>query len=200
MKHKGIILGMGWGNERPCYFVTSSLIGWGHKPNDVWIPTGDGVCGLAYWTHHGSMWIGVYVLSILQGTSMFLECVEWQAYRRNFQSDEYLGNLWRDDSVPKMSVKLLVCVKNIWVRSWRCSCLVNWFCYHLMAKTGNKTAAVPWPDSYEMLSMFREIAKWNMWCSKYIHRNLYVLLHHYQIPDMNISQKYVTCILCFVIV
>ena len=36
----------------------------------------------------------------------------------------------------------------IWVRSWNCGCLVTWFCYQLIAKPGNKTAAVPWPDPY----------------------------------------------------
>ena len=36
----------------------------------------------------------------------------------------------------------------IWVRSWRCGCLVTWFCYHLIAKPGNKTAALSWPDPY----------------------------------------------------
>ena len=33
-----------------------------------------------------------------------------------------------------------------WVRSRRCGCLVTWFCYHLIAKSGNKTAAPSWPD------------------------------------------------------
>ena len=37
---------------------------------------------------------------------------------------------------------------NIWVRSRNCGCLVTWFCYHLIAKPGNKTATVPWPDPY----------------------------------------------------
>ena len=36
----------------------------------------------------------------------------------------------------------------IWVRSWNYRCLVTWFCYQLIAKPGNKTAAVPWPDPY----------------------------------------------------
>ena len=35
---------------------------------------------------------------------------------------------------------------DIWVRSRRCSSLVTWFCYHLIAKPGNKTAAPSWPD------------------------------------------------------
>ena len=37
---------------------------------------------------------------------------------------------------------------SIWVRSRNCSCLVTWFCYRLIAKPGNKTATVSWPDPY----------------------------------------------------
>ena len=36
----------------------------------------------------------------------------------------------------------------IWVRSRNCSCLVTWFCYQLIAKPGDKTATVSWPDPY----------------------------------------------------
>ena len=36
----------------------------------------------------------------------------------------------------------------IWVRSRNCGCLVTWFCYQLIAKPGNKTATVSWPDPY----------------------------------------------------
>ena len=36
----------------------------------------------------------------------------------------------------------------IWVRSWNCGCPVTWFRYQLIAKPGNKTAAVSWPDPY----------------------------------------------------
>ena len=39
---------------------------------------------------------------------------------------------------------------SIWARSWNCGCLVAWFCYQFIAKPGNKTAAVPWPDPYEI--------------------------------------------------
>ena len=38
----------------------------------------------------------------------------------------------------------------IWVRSRRCGCLVTWFCYHLIAKPGNKTAAPSWLDPYDV--------------------------------------------------
>ena len=33
-----------------------------------------------------------------------------------------------------------------WVRSWNCDGLVTWFCYQLIAKPGNKTATVSWPN------------------------------------------------------
>ena len=36
----------------------------------------------------------------------------------------------------------------IWVRSGNCGCLFTWFCYQLIAKPGNKTATVSWPDPY----------------------------------------------------
>ena len=33
-----------------------------------------------------------------------------------------------------------------WGRSRNCGCLVTCFCYQLIAKPGNKTATVPWPE------------------------------------------------------
>ena len=32
--------------------------------------------------------------------------------------------------------------------SRNCGCLVTWFCYQLIEKPGNETAAVSWPDPY----------------------------------------------------
>ena len=43
----------------------------------------------------------------------------------------------------------------LWVRSRNCGCLVNWFCYQLIAKPGNKTAAVSWPDQYIFLALIK---------------------------------------------
>ena len=40
----------------------------------------------------------------------------------------------------------------IWVRWQNCGCLVTWFCYQLIAKLVNKTAAVPSPDPYKVHS------------------------------------------------
>ena len=45
----------------------------------------------------------------------------------------------------------------IWVRSRNCGCLVTWFCYQLIAKPGNKTATVPWPDPYALPHYLVEI-------------------------------------------
>ena len=39
--------------------------------------------------------------------------------------------------------------KCIWIRSRNCGCLVTWFCYQLIAKPGNKTATVSWPDPFQ---------------------------------------------------
>ena len=45
----------------------------------------------------------------------------------------------------------------IWVRSGRCSCLVTWFCYHMIAKPGNKTATPLWPDPYTFTFIFHRV-------------------------------------------
>ena len=42
----------------------------------------------------------------------------------------------------------------IWVRSRNCGCLFTWFCYQLIAKPGNKTATVSWPDPYTLVISF----------------------------------------------
>ena len=43
----------------------------------------------------------------------------------------------------------------IWIRWCRCACLVTWFCYHLIAKPGNKTGTPLWPDPYNL-----NVEKW----------------------------------------
>ena len=42
----------------------------------------------------------------------------------------------------------------VWVRSRNCGCLVAWFCYQLIAKPGNRTATVLWPDPYRMVMSY----------------------------------------------
>ena len=47
----------------------------------------------------------------------------------------------------------------IWVRWQNCGCLVTWFCYQLIAKPGNRTATVSWPDPYMKFSLVWEFNK-----------------------------------------
>ena len=47
---------------------------------------------------------------------------------------------------PLLWVILDDIIQCIWVRSRDCGWLVTWFCYQLIAKPGNKTATVLWPD------------------------------------------------------
>ena len=53
---------------------------------------------------------------------------------------------------PKISTLLMDCW--IWVMSRNWGCLVTWFCYQLIAKPGNKTATVSWPDPYEQINCY----------------------------------------------
>ena len=48
----------------------------------------------------------------------------------------------------------------MWVRSWNCGCLVTWFCYQMIAKPGNKTGTVSWPDPcvHESISQYSHTA------------------------------------------
>ena len=55
----------------------------------------------------------------------------------------------------------------IWVRTQNCDCLVPWFCYQLIAKPGNKTAAVSWPDPYLQPYTFKIDATYTSpWCNE----------------------------------
>ena len=54
-------------------------------------------------------------------------------------------------------VRIYIC---IWVRSWKSSCLVTWFCYHLIAKPGNKTAAPSWSDPYICVILHKAPDRW----------------------------------------
>ena len=56
---------------------------------------------------------------------------------------------------------LMSLIRNTWVRSWNCGCIVTWFCYHLIAKPGNKTAAVPWPDLSVTTTLTKYPLLWN---------------------------------------
>ena len=59
------------------------------------------------------------------------------------------------------NLDLHFCYFFIWVRSQKCVCLVTWFCYQLIVKPGNKTAAPPWPDPYwDDASSWKQTSPW----------------------------------------
>ena len=57
-------------------------------------------------------------------------------------------NLWAFDEFAHIDNWIVY----TWVRSRNCGCLVTWFCYQLIAKPGNKTATVSWPDPHILSS------------------------------------------------
>ena len=57
----------------------------------------------------------------------------------------------------------------IWVGSRRCSCLVTWFCYQLIAKPGNKTATPPWPNPYMKTIVYERYDKEKQWQQSLVH-------------------------------
>ena len=61
---------------------------------------------------------------------------------------------WRRNCIVNDLESRPFCFKHlICVRSRNCGCLVTWFCYQLIAKPGNKTATVPWPDPYTLITL-----------------------------------------------
>ena len=60
--------------------------------------------------------------------------------------------------------------QHIWLRSRNCGCLVTWFCYQLIAKPDNKTAAVSWPAPYALVCKAKALIYVNniYWQDKHI--------------------------------
>ena len=62
-------------------------------------------------------------------------------------SNCWVGKCW---SFPHILCQHMQCWNNMCIcirdGSWRCSCFVTWFCYLLIAKSGNNTATPPWPE------------------------------------------------------
>ena len=93
---------------------------------------------------------------------------------------------WPKSHLSIMNAKLRIYSCGMWVRSPNCVCLVTWFCYQLIAKPDNKSAAVSWPNPYNLSficsSLLCELilgeppnwlnpiirtpskAHWSMWC------------------------------------
>ena len=68
------------------------------------------------------------------------------SYRKG-QDDVYVK---REYWITKYKIIIFYAYVNICL-GVRCGRLATWFCYHLIVKLGNKTAAHPWPDPYVIM-------------------------------------------------
>ena len=87
--------------------------------------------------------IQLSVSAVCSGITVYLGLISiW--YARIYQIlTKKIINFFR---LKNISLGFLLLAKDRWVRSRNCGCLITWFCYQLIAKPGNKTAAVSWPD------------------------------------------------------
>ena len=95
------------------------------------------------------------------------------------------GTLWRESTGKPGQCGSLSYIMFIYiyiyicrVRSRNCGCLVTWFYYQMIAKPGNKTAAVPWPEPYVYIAL--SIPYEGRFVLDYIIKNMshsYVLQH-----------------------
>ena len=91
--------------------------------------------------------------------SVSIHCIWW-----------WYADVWTTTTLPGWPPQSQIEFKTfciaIWVRSRNCGCLVTWFCYQLIAKPGNKTAAVSWPDTYTYIRhhdrRYRYHNKWSL--------------------------------------
>ena len=81
---------------------------------------------------------------------MFARVYTFRHFRCKCTSSFKEKNIKTNSHINENIISCLACVfpckSSNWVRSGRWGCLVNWFCDQLIAKPGNKTATVSWPD------------------------------------------------------
>ena len=97
-----------------------------------------------HWTNDGLILRCIHTSHGLNifGTIMTQSVIAWFAYPR-------ISLFWKSVTFYiRRHSNLIKSINFIWVRSRNCGCLVTWICYQLIAKPGNKTATVPWPDPY----------------------------------------------------
>ena len=64
---------------------------------------------------------------------------------------------------------LILGLFSIWVRSRNCGCVVTWSCYQLIARPGNKTATVSWPDPYKAEQGLSQLERRHYTCDVFPH-------------------------------
>ena len=100
-------------------------------------------------------WISRWLLHVM--VSQRYRWVKYSAVSLQFypKSTQKAPHIARDMGCPFVAPN-----SDIWVRAWSWGCLVTWFCYHLIAKPGNETASVSWPDPYILPQSVQ-------WCVQY---------------------------------
>ena len=97
---------------------------------------------------------------------------------RAFAIDEIEYRVWHSIEilydefliVLKLINKSAIKMENFtWVRTQNCGCLVTWFYYQLIAKPGNKTAAVSWPTYRTHGLCMAEHLSWWPWRDETLH-------------------------------
>ena len=105
----------------------------------LYIESGPGSCDNGSWLsyaewHHNKSWLYIHMYMCI--VILYTAANKCYLYKIKFAYFSYLS----------LSAYVACFKFNMWVGSLRWGCLVTWFCYQLIAKPGNKTAAPLWPD------------------------------------------------------
>ena len=95
------------------------------------------------------MYLGFHYYGIMLPFTQFMD---GPISKPKFQTTASIYLMCETLSVPQLESSMSWNHHNLhdmgYIRSRRWGCLVTWFCYQMIAKPGNKTAAPSWPDSY----------------------------------------------------
>ena len=133
---------MAWGNKPLCeamVFKLYDLASSGANELTTWISCNSRKCQKIFWNivrHFKWYWTN----------EMYLKSLWTKWYREKSVSAWCLIMVRPKQVLGHLQTMLTRFLSLIWVKSRNCGCLVTWFCYQLIAKPGNKTATVPWPD------------------------------------------------------
>ena len=123
--------------------------------------------GLPHWYQKIVKWIEPKTQAYHIGTRRLLSELRQRLRLTTLVPEDFYVNWAEDSGLPHWYQKIVMWIERktqayhigtrrllselfeshvIWIRSRRCGCLVTWFCYQMIAKPGNKTAAPSWPD------------------------------------------------------
>ena len=109
-------------------------------------------------TYHGIAWNTIAHLCYGYLWITHVTCVRMSSNSNDMTINRYFFLSWysRYPVLNSFGTDALDAFDFTWVRSRNCGCFVTWFCYQLIAKPGNKTAAVSWPGPHNENKQNRE--------------------------------------------